>query len=36
MKKSKLKSSVLQITAILLFFATAFGITAGAAGLFDV
>ena len=34
MKKSKLKSSVLQITALLLFFAMAFGITGAAAGLF--
>lgn len=35
MKKSKLKSSVLQITALLLFFAMAFGVTAAAAGLFE-
>ena len=35
MKKSKLKSSVLQIIALLLFFAMAFGVTAAAAGLFE-
>ncbi|MBQ8289072.1 MAG: WG repeat-containing protein [Clostridia bacterium] len=35
MKKSKLKATALQITALLLFFAMALGVTAASAGLFD-
>ncbi len=35
MKPSKLRATVLQATAVLLFFALAFGATAASAGLFD-